>query len=348
MAINVQYQPNAQVLANAGYVAGAGMYRQAMQEMQQRERMQMRSIQASQQDAAMNRQFTALRDQMQNRFAQDRQAQNFRNQIDFAQEQDKLLQNRAKMENQMRLEQMQMQMEQRKKEMELQGLNALERDQASFFFDAGGETMKQVEEMLANGMQFTPEDQAKYNKIRSDMRAIEDKNGNALTPLSRARHIFELAQQLPVPSIPKVDLEADFAENTIERVDSDGVTRRYQKTIRNGVSEFKVLYDGKTLSPEEQAAQKMPSWNYFNDTEKMFKIRADAIRALTREVSENGVTKKVLPSEEEIAKEVDAFLSMTDGMYRKRYENNQTDNATPEPGKIKASSDGSVYQWVDE
>lgn len=304
MPIVVSHQPDPALLASAGYVAGLGEYQQRQREMEQRERMQIRGLQANLMSQAYSTQAGFARQQMgfqHDAAINDLQAKRQKEMFDL-QRQD-------------RFDMFKMEMEQRQQDQMLQNSSMLERDMARFYLDQVNQDRGRIQEMLADGYEFSPVGAAEWEATNQQLSKIQ--SDYTLTPRAKAEAMYKLmSSKNLVPQLKQPTFAERFQQNT-EWIDDPNNPGR--KILVGNVRDFQVLAEGE---PQEQQPPQMTFRQFMGSgTDESRKERARlekmAMDLLTEEVPVAGdltgktTTKK--PTLQDINKWIERYIDHQDG-----------------------------------
>jgi hypothetical protein len=249
MPIVVTHQPSIQTLAKAGYYAGAGEAMQMQQRMAAEQQMQERRMQAD----MINRQMAAGQAVQQQKFELERMR--FGKQLNMQQmQEDHALRVRLEdLNHRNQLEAIKIERDNRLAAEELANENAATRDQATFFRGAATQTKDRIQGMLDSGMAFTPEDEQLYKtKLKAMDAIIKDKT---LKPWPRAQALFELSNELPLPTIRPPSAKEIIDEQLQWVPDPNDPTGRRKIAVsigRNG--EVRSVYEPKDPPQEKDTS----------------------------------------------------------------------------------------------
>jgi hypothetical protein len=294
MAINISYQPSADVLSRAGYRVGAGMHRLQQQQMQQQERMQIRALQTQIQQNAFDRQFRAnqMGAEQEFRAGENQVNRDFQRemQLELEQVRDRQMNARQaaawdqqKLMNDAEHEWKQKQWEkeqefkidmfkqQEESAFRLEGVsneNALNRDMTMHFYGAGDDRLNMISEASAL-YEYSDDDAIKAKNIRKQM----DENAQSgESPMIQARVHYELAKQMPIPNVRKVPTQEEL-KNAIYREETPGADFLLTKDMKTGtVKTLGTIDNTWKLRPSERRHREEGGYD------KVWAEAADSIR----------------------------------------------------------------------
>ena len=296
MPIVVSHQPPMELLARAGYYIGAGEERQRMEEMQQRERMQIRGIEANLLSQQMSYQQQMQRDYAGAMYNAQQNQQEFDNRNNMMERQAELQARAAQLRQEDRNDALMARQKAQNDAMDLRQKNSLEWDQHKFFMGQADDVRKGIQESLDDGMGFANEDeQRQYDNLMKQISEIQ--RNPTIRPLQKSQAIYQLTEQLPIPSkrIPasKEQLEA-------ERVIMDDPNNPGRKVewIRNRSGAWDVAREPEIPKPEKDTAAQ--------DQEKLKSMRMKQYMDVYKLLTKPGGTGEpdTPPSHEEVVKAI--------------------------------------------
>ena len=288
MPIVVTHQPSIQTLAKAGYYAGAGEAMQMQQRMAAEQQMQERRMQAD----MIQRQMAADQAIQQQKFELERMQ--FGKQLNMQQmQEDHALRVRLEdLNHKNQLEAIKIERDNRLAAEELANENAATRDQATFFRGAATQTKDRIQGMLDSGMTFTPEDEQLYKaKLKAMDAIIKDKT---LKPWPRAQALFELSNELPLPTI-RPPSSKEIIDEQLQWIpdpnDPTGQRKIAVSISRNG--EVRSVY-----TPEVQRPEKDTSMDQLKQDQELYmKIRESLSKGIDEKTGQETVKS---PTHDEI------------------------------------------------
>ena len=239
-------------------------------------------------------------------------------------------------------DELQTQFEQTRQQKILDASNQQERDINQFLLKQSGSHLTQVEELLGEGMQFE-DGGTKYAAVKAEMDRVWDED--TLTPTAKSQAIYELSQQIPVPTVRPQNSQERIDQDVIERVitmpdgtqvptlwsvEPDGTIRMHDKIEPDTPKEPQP---GKTGTITEQA---------MSDLGNYMKVRGQAIKELeARKYPDGENMGETIPyTEEQIKAKVEEILKSGSAA--------DESGATPKPngGKLRLRLEGGTWQQV--
>ncbi len=233
MPIVVTHSPSVQTLAKAGYYAGAGEAMRAQQQMASEQRMQERRIQADviQRQMAMEQQFQGHQMDL------NRMQVNNQFQMQQAEREEQMRKRLMQLEHDNDLDRIKRTRDANREAEEQANENAATRDQAVFFRGAASQMRDQIQGLLDAGMSFTPEDEQAYKaKLKAMDAVMKDKT---LKPWPRAQALYEISQELPLPTIKPPSPQEIVKESVVWMPDPNDKTGQRKIAValdRNGAA----------------------------------------------------------------------------------------------------------------
>ena len=302
MPIVVSHQPDLGFLSQASYFAGLSEWKQQQARMAQQERMQMRGINANLYSQAMGQQNAMQRDAFgyQQQIALENMRQGNRMQM-------------LEMDRNAQAQDFFAEMDEKRRAARLQMESMENRGVADFYFGQVDDTMKRIQDLLANGYEFEGDGLNQWQSLQQQLANI-DKDGT-LTPFQKAEAMYKkVLQEAPMPSMKRPAFQSEVDENTAWVTDpSTG-----QAVLVGRAREYSSLFtpDMKT-EEEQQPQQKSLRSLVFSGTKEgqsqlsaLYKIGQEALTAETSD-GLDGTVKKV-PSPEEVFAWIDKYIAQHD------------------------------------
>ena len=193
----------------------------------------------------------------------------------------------------------------------LTGQSFQERDMVQHLLGQSDQRQEMIDQILSDGMQYTPQDQAKADKIRENIQSITA--DQTLTPMAKADAIYQQALQMPLPSVKAPSMEEQIDERIFwmqDPNDPNGARKLpFTMTERNGMQIPQVVqgYSPPDSIDEDKQDPKLSSdYDGLPATDRA-KIYLDVLKALTRQNKTEGGTQTELPNDAEIKARIRAI-----------------------------------------